>query len=574
MRRSLVLRLSWSTVALGAALLGACSASSSGSGFATGGGGGSGNNGGNGGTIGVGGSNGGNGGTISVGGQGNGGAAGFTGDPTTCAEAAQSKSYVGCDFYPTVVANNVWSIFDFAVIVANAGTTTADVTVTGNGGQKEVTVPANGLQKIYLPWVPQLKGPDSDNCGSATPLSASILVQHGAYHLTSSVPVTVYQFNALEYKPAGGPSGKDWSSCPGNQTCSMYGTPIGCFSYSNDASLLLPSTAMTGNYRVTGETWQALTGMTSYFAVTGTADNTSVKVQVSSTGQVVAGAGGVQAAPAGGVVTFTLNQGDVAEVVAPAGKDLSGSLVQANQPVQVIAGVPCIEEPATANPQTVQACDHIEETVFPAETLGQHYFVAPPTGPLGNVPGYVVHIYGNVDGTQLTYPSGAPPNAPTTINAGQVVNLGRITQAFEIKGDHEFAVGTFMMGGSVIDPSAQQGKQEGDPSQSQAVAVEQYRTKYVFLAPTDYDISYADVITPSNATVTLDGSPLTGNNSAISSGYVVVRAKLGAGVDGAHVLISNQPVGLQVIGYGLYTSYQYPGGLNLQSIAPPPPPIK
>ena len=25
-------------------------------------------------------------------------------------------------------------------------------------------------------------------------------------------------------------------------------------------------------------------------------------------------------------------------------------------------------------------------------------------------------------------------------------------------------------------------------------------------------------------------------------------------------------------GYGLYTSYQYPGGLNLNLIAPPPPP--
>jgi hypothetical protein len=33
-------------------------------------------------------------------------------------------------------------------------------------------------------------------------------------------------------------------------------------------------------------------------------------------------------------------------------------------------------------------------------------------------------------------------------------------------------------------------------------------------------------------------------------------------------------VGIQVVGYGSYTSYQYPGGLNLTLIAPPPPPIK
>ena len=55
---------------------------------------------------------------------------GFDGDPTidvnTCAGAAKAKSYIGCDYWPTVVANQVWSIFDFAVVVANAGTTDAD----------------------------------------------------------------------------------------------------------------------------------------------------------------------------------------------------------------------------------------------------------------------------------------------------------------------------------------------------------------------------------------------------------------------------------------------------------------
>ena len=59
-----------------------------------------------------------------------------------------------------------------------------------------------------------------------------------------------------------------------------------------------------------------------------------------------------------------------------------------------------------------------------------------------------------------------------------------------------------------------------------------------------------------------------------ADGYAVARVKLGVGASGAHVLISDKPVGLQVVGYGNYTSYQYPGGLNLKGIAPPPPPIK
>ena len=71
---------------------------------------------------------------------------GQTKDPATCAEAQQTKSYVGCDYWPTVVANNVWSNFDFAAVVANAGQTAADVTITAGhafGGDHEaVNVPS------------------------------------------------------------------------------------------------------------------------------------------------------------------------------------------------------------------------------------------------------------------------------------------------------------------------------------------------------------------------------------------------------------------------------------------------
>src|ERR1700722_11553132 len=55
---------------------------------------------------------------------------GIVGDPTTCAEAAASKSYVGCEYWPTVTANGVESIFDFAAVVANTQTLPATVSVT------------------------------------------------------------------------------------------------------------------------------------------------------------------------------------------------------------------------------------------------------------------------------------------------------------------------------------------------------------------------------------------------------------------------------------------------------------
>src|SRR5262245_31516098 len=55
-------------------------------------------------------------------------------DPKTCDEAATYKSYVGCDYWPTVTSNVVWSIFDFAVVVANAGDSDAKITVDGPAG--------------------------------------------------------------------------------------------------------------------------------------------------------------------------------------------------------------------------------------------------------------------------------------------------------------------------------------------------------------------------------------------------------------------------------------------------------
>jgi hypothetical protein len=493
------------------------------------------------------------------------------------------SSYLGCDYWPTVTANNVWSVFDFAVVVANGGMAPATVTVTGGGTSiPPVTVAPGQLATIYLPWVSALKGADADSCGDAVPLVASVLQQGGAYHLVSSVPVTVYQFIALEYVGQGGPSGKDWSMCPGNGVCGETGTPIGCYSFSNDASLLLPSTAMTGNYRVTGHpTWDRSQGGTdagsqadagsdnlgAYVAITATKDNTTVTLTVSSTGTVVAGTG-ITATAAGGTLTLTMNAGDVAELLggSDAASDLSGSLIHADEPVQVITGLPCLEVP-----DNVLACDHVEESNFPAETFGQDYIVAQPTGPRGNAVGQLVRIYGNFDGTNLSYIPGAPAGCPTTINAGQVVDCGIVNADFEIQGTNSFAVGVFSQGATAVDPSTQPPNEQGDPDQSLAIAVKQYRTKYVFLAPTDYEDNYAVVVAPTGTTVSLDGAAATGSPTPLgSSGYGVLRLTLGAGQAGAHVLTAPQPVGLQVMGYGSYTSYMYPGGLDLAQIAPPP----
>ena len=500
-------------------------------------------------------------------------------DPKTCAEAAASKSYVGCDYWPTVLANVVWSIFDYAVVVANAGATTAQVTVTGPGGVNQMqTVAPGALAKIYLPWVKSLKGADTDSCGNSLPLTASTLVTGGAYHLVSTVPVIVTQFNALEYKGQGGPAGKDWSACPGNTPCNQQpfdGMPIGCFSFTNDSSLLLPSTALTGNARIVAYPGETLTGqgqdggvetvnaMASTLTVTGINANTHVKVLLSPTADILAGPG-ITATPSSGELDLTLGAGDVAQLVTDLGDkyDLSGSLVQADQPVQVITGSPC-----SFVPENTAACDHLEQSVFPAETLGKRYFVTVPTAPGGQPYGHVVRMVGNVDGTTLTYAPGNPGKCPTKLDAGQVADCGIVYTDFEVTGSSEFVVATFQLGGSLVDPTGGL----GDPSQSLFASVEQYRVKYVFLSPDDYSQNWMDIVMPSGTDLWLDGMMIQpANPETIADGYEVARIGLTAVNGGAHTLEATHPVGVQVLGYGEYTSYQYPGGLNLALIAPPP----
>jgi hypothetical protein len=114
---------------------------------------------------------------------------------------------------------------------------------------------------------------------------------------------------------------------------------------------------------------------------------------------------------------------------------------------------------------------------------------------------------------------------------------------------------------------------QGDPAQTSVAAVEQYRSKYVFLAPEDYIANFVDIVAMPGTVMTIDDQDLVAEPQAIgTSAYSVYRAQLGPGQLGAHVLIASQPVGLQVVGYGAYTSYRYPGGLNLAQIAAPPPP--
>ncbi|HEV8246160.1 MAG TPA: IgGFc-binding protein [Polyangiaceae bacterium] len=582
-----------------ALFLAACSAGA-GSQGANPGSGASGGSGATGGIVSVG--SGGAGAGVNVGGFNAGGASGDLDNPATCEEAATAHSYVGCEFWPTITANPVYVEFDPAVVIANGGDDDATVTVDGpDGFHQVVTVVAGGLQTVLLKWVPGLKGPEfslTDTSGGR--LKQSARVDAAAYHLTSTVPVTAWQFNPLQYvKPA--------TACPRIQ---FSAGATECLSATVDASLLLPTSAMTGNYRVfayssknEGELWGTVPGGA---AITATADGTNVKVQLgpkcgvelyptTDLGTCVAAGPGVDAKNGGEIYDFQMNAGDVVELVGAWAQDpqtrnadISGTVVNASAPVQLIAFNAISQLPD----QSVANADHMEESVLPAEVIGKKYIVVPPTTPNGNAVGHVVRIYGNVDGTNLTYPEGKPPGAPDVINAGDVVQIPplptgqpapecykgttdhcMLNTPFIVESDQPFAVASFMVGGTLQMPGTDAYTSQGDPAFTMEVTPEQFRKEYTFLAPSDYLENFADVLIPKGAAVTLDGSPLAVAPEAIgSSDWTFARVPLSDDGGGVHKISTTDErgLGLQVAGFGRATSYYYPGGLNLHLISEAP----
>ena len=101
----------------------------------------------------------------------------------------------------------------------------------------------------------------------------------------------------------------------------------------------------------------------------------------------------------------------------------------------------------------------------------------------------------------------------------------------------------------------------GDPAFVLEVPTPQYRRNYNFVVPSTYTASYINVVGTAGATITLDmATSLAGGVAIPGTTWVVYRLPIAAG---AHNIASSAPFGLKVLGVASYTSYTYPGGLDL-----------
>lgn len=442
-----------------------------------------------------------------------------------CAPQNLGISYIGCDYYPTVTPNVVSNTFNFAVVVSNTSNEMAHVTVTRGAMMiTEVDVPSQSVEVVPLPWVSSLKGGGN-----------SAVVADGAYRVRSDQPITLYQYNPLEYKIGGSSS------------------------FTNDASLLVPVNAWTADYWVAIR--NTLNGLPGVYAVVASEDDTEVTVVPSATGKIVKAGGGIAA---DGTGMALLDQGDVLIVLSGAGgggpdiSDLTGTHVTADKPIQVISAHQC-----TYVPYNITACDHLEESNLPYESLAKEYIVTTPlVKPQGQNPftkARMVRVIATEANTTISYdpPQGGAPTSLT--NAGDYFEIAATDKDFQVTADHKIVVSEYMQGQAA-------GGNTGDPAMTIAVPTQQYRTDYLFHAPTNYESSFVNVTAPTGAKITLDGMDLPALTPIGGTGYGVARVEISNAGDGTHSLTGDQKFGVQVYGYGQYTSYWYPGGLDLNFI--------
>ncbi len=490
-----------------------------------------------------------------------------------CKAAEASNSYIGCEYWPTTTLNaSLDAAFQFAVVVANPQTMPAQVTVTRGGAMvQQVSVAPGKTETIKLPYVAELK--------QKLRQQASVLLPKGAYKLVSNLPVTVYQFNPFDYKT------------PANCMEGFLGIGGNCsYSYSNDASLLLPTHVLTGDYMVmarptlTNES-PGLLGIKQvqsnpgFVTIVGT-QATPVDVEIAFTSNVRASANGgiaVTAYRPGQVGRFKLGEGDVLQIVSDGATactptiyppvngtqscesgpeyDLTGTLITASGKVAVYSGHDC-----DFVPSHVWACDHLEEALLPLQTWGKDFIVAATQQLRAGEPN-VVRVVSAVEGNAVTFEPEVHP--AVTLTKGQMIEFP-VTESFRVVGTHALMVAQLLVGQNFTGSPPNGETWVGDPSLSLVVPSEQFRTSYTFVTPDTFVESYVNIIAPLGSMVMLDGTQLVSEFEPVGmSGMGVARVPMQGG---QHQLEGQQGFGIVVYGFAPYTSYMYPGGLDLQPI--------
>ena len=525
-----------------------------------------------------------------------------------CVAAANARSYLGCDYLAADLPNLAYAPMGgtpdspLGVVLANSSPNLpAPFWVNdaiGNPAEliAEVTVAPPNIPGIPTTTPVTVFSMLTDNTGAIVEerfgtaqgleipgggMAVILLPHHGyleesrvsrqAYQIRTERPVAAYQFGPY---------------------CCNY-------SFTNDASLLLPVATLGTEYRYVGvPSWaqapdpmgEPAVGLPAYLTVIGTRPSTVLTINLPAGVEVQPDPGG-RITVSGSTVTVTLGQAEVMHLASatptrlssarPLGVDLTGARISSTWPVAVFSGHEC-----TYYPQDQEACDHLEEQLFPVDTWGNEFALVPPVlrtrSPDTATEAIFWKMVADRDGTVVTLSVPFADLAPRqpgfdgvpycgdmltdlssiTLNEGEFCEFGT-RDPVAVTGNLPFQVMGIISGQASTGFSVSGwGQHAGDPAIFLVPPLRQFRLDYQFMAPTTYYQDFVTVIVPPDANLTLDGETVDLRTGVAVPGQNLVFRHLLID-DGPHELRSSREFGIQVFAWDDYVSYAFTGGLNL-----------
>jgi hypothetical protein len=522
-----------------------------------------------------------------------------------CQLSDQSRDYEGCEYWAVDLDNAVVadqgaaSAQQFSVVLSNASSIRADVTVeifcrpedamnpaigciTGDFHVvEEAAIQPGGLEVIDLD-PREVDGSSSPELNDGPGTFRTM----GAYRVSSTAPLIAYQFNPLENVNV----------------------------FSNDASLLLPTSVLDDHYLVLG--WPQTLALTddpltngtidlrAFLTIVGTQNDTNVVIRLSTS---ILPGGDIPFAKAGDQIVLTLNRGEVINLETDGfNADFTGTEVISDdpgKPVAVFVGSEASDSPFFDTFLDRQCCaDHLEQQVFPERSYGTKFIAvkSPSRSVYVEEAGWDVAVvedepeYWRVMATKedtRVYTNLPAPNDRFALQRGESV-MFESERDFTVESNAPIAFAQVPGSQRTTGiPSTLPGGERppgGDPSLILLPPIEQWRERYLFLVPNKYAYDFLLIAAPSGTGILYDGIPLAevlprceyeiigSLDSAPDVEYQAIRCPLsepnpedpGYQDDGVHTLetVDGTPIGLTVWGWDSFVSYGYPAGTNVNLI--------
>ncbi len=466
-----------------------------------------------------------------------------------CKLKTGNGSNLGCEFWAVDLDNatvpSAGGSFDaqnapFAVLLTNPGLKTAAVTITFGPSATvpvakthKVSVAAKQVQTVVLP-------PSSWGLKPASLDGTSL--QGMAFRIASTAAIAVFQHNPLKANV-----------------------------FSADASVLLPTNALGTTHRVLIRK-QSVAGLRAYMAIVATRPGTT-KVKIVSTAHTLAGSG-IAALKPGVAQQLNVQQGHVLNIeTAQIGDDLTGTLIESDQPVAVFSGAEAAHAPDTdickAKPGGAKFCagttkscavdgdcpqtccaDHLEAQL-PAVKMWGTAHIAGRTKARGNEQDTWRVVAAQNGTTVLVRPKVA---APQILDAGEW---------FEVSSDKDlvFEATKPVLVGQFMASSGLTGKKLGDPALIVLPPVSALGHEARFAVPSTYTSNWVSVCSPTGAQVKLDGKTQPKGSPIAHTGWSVWRIAVSAG---GHTISSTDVVSAIVHGWSKDGSYGHSAGHGAQ----------